>query len=276
MKALRIIVISLFLVVSAVFGAVFVRDWLTADRTAPQIVCDGKPLEVSVRAGDRELCAGLTATDDRDGDLTDAIIVRRGAQLIGANSAIVHYAVFDSASNYCTYSRAVYYTDYCKPRFQLTAPLIYNVSSVISLSERLTATDVIDGDLSGRIRVSAAALSNAQPGEYPISVQVTNSSGDTSIARLIVQVQNVTPQHPVIELSDYLIYVKEGEDFPASALRDYVAAARSSSKGNAVKPAQLTVDGAVDTAVLGSQFIRYSYTNDQGLTYTAILTVIVE
>lgn len=276
MKTLKISVIALFLVTSVVFSAYFLYDRLTVDHVAPEIVSDGIPLEVSVKATDRELCAGLTATDDRDGDITDRIIVRRVSQLIGANSAIINYAVFDSASNYCTFSRSVYYTDYCKPHFELVQPLIYNVSSTISLSDRLTATDVIDGDITSRIRIAASTLSNAQTGEYPISVQVTNSSGDTSIAALTVQVQNVTQQHPLIRLSQYLIYVKQDSTFSEETLRDYIVEARTSAKGDALAVSDITIDGTVDTSVTGSQFIRYSYTNERDLTYTVILTVIVE
>mgnify|MGYP000396984458 CR=1 FL=1 len=98
MRKLQITLIALFLAVAIAFCAVFLHDRLTADHTAPRIVSDGVPLEVSVNATDAELCAGLTAADDRDGDLTDRIIVRRVSQLTGANSAQATYTVFDSAS----------------------------------------------------------------------------------------------------------------------------------------------------------------------------------
>lgn len=125
MRKLQITLIALFLAVAIAFCAVFLHDRLTADHTAPRIVSDGVPLEVSVNATDAELCAGLTAADDRDGDLTDRIIVRRVSQLTGANSAQATYTVFDSASNFCTFTRPIYYTDYHKPRFSLSQPLVY-------------------------------------------------------------------------------------------------------------------------------------------------------
>ena len=276
MKKLRIAVIVLFLITSVLFGSVFLYDRRNADRTAPQIVSDGIPLEVSAKATDRELCAGLTATDDRDGDITDRIIVRRVSHLTGSNSATINYAVFDSASNYCTFSRTVYYTDYSKPHFALSRPLSFNVSGEISLADRLTASDVIDGDITDRIRIAASTLSNEQPGEYPISVQVTNRLGDTSIADLTVLIQNVTPRYPVLRLSDYLIYVAQDSEFSDESLADYITEARTSVNGKVLKPDDITIEGSVDTSLVGSQFIRYSYTNDRDLTYTVILTVIVE
>lgn len=67
MRKLQITLIALFLAVAIAFCAVFLHDRLTADHTAPRIVSDGVPLEVSVNATDAELCAGLTAADDRSG-----------------------------------------------------------------------------------------------------------------------------------------------------------------------------------------------------------------
>ena len=169
MRKLQITLIALFLAVAIAFCAVFLHDRLTADHTAPRIVSDGVPLEVSVNATDAELCAGLTAADDRDGDLTDRIIVRRVSQLTGANSAQATYTVFDSASNFCTFTRPIYYTDYHKPRFSLSQPLVYGVGSTVTLLDRLKAEDVLDGDLTDKMRLTLVNLSVA-PRETTASV----------------------------------------------------------------------------------------------------------
>ena len=50
MRKLQITLIALFLAVAIAFCAVFLHDRLTADHTAPRIVSDGVPLEVSVNA----------------------------------------------------------------------------------------------------------------------------------------------------------------------------------------------------------------------------------
>ena len=219
MRNLQIAVISVFLIVAIAFSVFFCYDRLAVDHTAPKIISDGVPLEVSVNASEKELCAGLTAYDDTDGDITDRIIVRRVSRLSGANSAYVYYAVFDSSSNYCIFNRTVYYTDYCKPRFSLSQPLSFTPNSVITLSDRLTAYDVIDGDISNRIRLSSVNVSNTEPGEYPITVQVTNSSGDTSSVSLTVLIENVTSLHPTITLSEYIHYVTCGDELTEAELR---------------------------------------------------------
>ncbi len=276
MRYLQIIVISLFLVVAIAFSVFFSYDRLMTDHTAPNIVSDGVPLYVSVNASNQELCAGLTAYDNIDGDVTDRIIVRKVSLLSGANSALVSYAVFDSTSNYCTFSRMIYYTDYCKPRFSLSQPLSYAPNSTITLLDRLTAQDVIDGDISQRIRLSSLSISNTEPGEYPITVQVTNSSGDTASVNLTLLIENSTSRHPTISLSNYIHYVTRGDTLTEDMLRDLIIGARESAYGEAVAAEDIEISGEVDTAKRGSYTVTYSYTNAQSLTRAVLLNVIVE
>lgn len=276
MRNLQIAVISVFLIVAIAFSVFFCYDRLAVDHTAPKIISDGVPLEVSVNASEKELCAGLTAYDDTDGDITNRIIVRRVSRLSGANSAYVYYAVFDSSSNYCIFNRTVYYTDYCKPRFSLSQPLSFTPNSVITLSDRLTAYDVIDGDVSNRIRLSSVNVSNTEPGEYPITVQVTNSSGDTSSVSLTVLIENVTSLHPTITLSEYIHYVTCGDELTEAELRSLIVSASESSTGAALNAADIEISGDVDTSTRGSYSVTYSYTNAQSLTRVVILNVVVE
>ena len=277
MRNIQIIVIVLFLVVSVVFSAFFVYDRTIVDREPPMIVCDGVPVSVSVHASEAELCSGLTATDNVDGDLTDRIIVRRVSQLYGSNSALIYYAVFDSSSNYCTYSRSISYTDYRKPRFALSQPLSFNVSSRVTLEDRLSATDMIDGDITQRIRLSSTSVSLTEPGIYPITVQVMNSSGDTAVITVPVIIQSVTSRHPVIRLSEYLIYADKNEELTEEQLRGYIVSARESSSGALLDPQDIDIDmSQLDTSKRGCTNVSFTYTNSRDLTYTVLLTVVVE
>lgn len=276
MRNLKIFVIALFLFSTVAFSAFFAYDRLMVDHTAPQIVCDGQPLNVSVKASDAELCAGLTAYDDVDGDITDRIVVRKVSQLVGDNVAQISYAVFDSSSNICVYSRYIYYTDYHKPRFSITQPLIYNVNSTITLADRLKATDTIDGDISARIRVNASQVDKTIEGEYILPVRVTNSSGDTANIDLTILIQNYTSRHPFIRLSDYLIYVEQGTELTDEELLSYIVVVRESSSGSFVDHSDVELTNLVDTSQKGSHNVYYTYTNKEGLSYTVILTVVVE
>lgn len=278
MRSIKTIVVFLFVIIALAFCVSFCYDRLMVDSVPPEIICDGTRLEVSVNATNEELCRGLRATDNVDGDITDRIVVRKVARLSGSNSAIVHYAVFDSSpkSNFCTLSREVYYTDYCQPRFELSQPMIFNVNSLVTLVDRMTATDVIDGDISNRIRVSAQNISTSVEGDYPLFVHVTNSTGDTSSMNLTVQIRNYTTRHPYIELSEYLVYEEVGSEVDLEKYRDYIVNATETVDGKPLLPSDISITGQVDTSKIGTYNVKFSYMNDESLSYNVILTVVVQ
>ena len=276
MRSIKTIVIVLFLIIAIAFSVLYCYDKMMVDHVAPEIICDGARLDISVNSTDEELCRGLIAYDDVDGDITDRIIVRRVSRLVGSNSAVAHYAVFDSASNFCTFTRNVYYTDYSQPKYILTQPMIFNVNSIVTLNDRLYASDVIDGDITGRIRISAASISTTVEGEYPMTLQVTNSTGDTAALTLTVQIRNYTSRHPVINLSEYLTYVDMGSEIDLEQFRSYIVSARESADGKTVDPEDVTITGQVDSSRIGSYDVNFSYINEEGLGYNVCLTVVVQ
>ncbi len=276
MRSIKTIVIVTFLIVALAFSVLFCYDRFMVDHVAPRIVCDGATLEVSVTGTDADLCRGLIATDDVDGDITDRIIVRRVSRLVGSNSAVANYAVFDSASNFCTFTRNIYYTDYCQPEYALSQPMIFNVNSVVTLEDRLTAHDLIDGDITSRIRVSAANISNSAEGEYPMTLQVTNSTGDTSALTLTVQIRNYTSRHPRIELRKYLSYVELGEEVNTEDFRSLIYKAWENEGGKLINYNDVVISGEVDTSRAGSYDVKFSYINRENLSYSVVLTVVVQ
>ncbi|MFR8335181.1 MAG: tyrosine-protein phosphatase [Oscillospiraceae bacterium] len=69
----------------------------TVDDVPPVLTCTEGVLEVSVSASQEELPSGVTAWDNRDGDLTSEIMIDHISTLIGANTAKITYVVFDSS-----------------------------------------------------------------------------------------------------------------------------------------------------------------------------------
>ncbi len=275
MKSIKTLVVVLFLIIALAFSVMFCYDKIMIDHVAPEIICDGAKLEISVKATDEDLCRGLVATDDVDGDITDRIIVRRVSRLTGSNSAVAHYAVFDSASNFCTFTRNVYYTDYCQPEYSLTQPMIFNVNSVVSLNDRISAHDMIDGDITSRIRISAGNISNSVEGEYPLTLQVTNSTGDTSALTMTVQIRNYTSRHPRITLSKYLTYMDLGSDADVEQFRELIESVQETENGKDARVKDVVITGTVDSGRVGSYDVKFTYINQENLSYSVILTVVV-
>lgn len=277
MKQVKIILCVVFAVLSIVFGYFYAQNEYYADRKAPRFKNSIDTFSVSANATEKELCAGLTAYDDVDGDLTDQIKVVSTSQLIGVNSAQITYIVFDSSSNVSTYTRTVYYTDYERPHFKLTKPLVYDVNETITLiaDGRLSAYDVIDGDISDKIRLSTLTLTNAIEGTYKIRVIVSNSVGDTAILPLTVTICNRKATDPTITLTDYLIYTDGGSVLDPM---DYLQEITDPTDGGSqpLTTDRLQINSDIDYTVAGTYEINYVYLSPSGATTTATLTVVVE
>ena len=82
MRILRLIVVVLFLITTAVFSMYFVNTKLTDDNTIPVIKIDDELIEVSFETTDEELLQGVTAYDEKDKDITDRVIVESVSRFV--------------------------------------------------------------------------------------------------------------------------------------------------------------------------------------------------
>lgn len=270
MKLTQRITVLLFLLVGAVFSVLTVRDRFLADRTPPVLHCASGVLEISVNEPEETLLYGVTAIDDTDGDLSDQVLIQSVSPLITNDTAKVSYVVFDSANNMATASRTIRYVDYQKPTFDLLSPLVFQVGKTVTLKDRLRAYDVIDGNITDNIRVTSQNLSTQYEGAYTVTVQVTNSMGDSaSVPLRVVMAAQVSPQ--MIYLKDYIVYLELGEAYDAA---DNIRSVRT-AEGDYGDPAEVQVSGAVDTSTPGVYDVLYTYANG-GRTYQVYLTAVVD
>ena len=259
MRILQRVTVALFVVVAVAFIGTKVYISRMVDRVPPVITCESDVVEVPVGAAEYQLLSGVTATDERDGDLTGEIMIKGISQLITADTAKITYIVFDEANNMATAQRAVHYTDYEKPKISLTAPLMYQTGDSIRLLPNLTAHDTIDGDITGNIRVTNQNVDSGNSGVYSVTLQVTNSLGDVESVPAKVVIRDFLPAEAPIVLSDYIAYLNEGAYF---APRNYV---RTPMDMSAVE-----VESNVDTSVAGIYEVSYTLQN-----YTVYQTVVV-
>ena len=269
MKLLKIILISLLITVVVLYGSTILMQRLSGKDQGPEISCPEGILSVSVRDSEAVLLEGVTANDKQDGDLTSRIQILSISKLITNNTAKVTYLVFDSHGNMDTLVRQIRYSDYNRPVFAIKRPLIYAKNEAIALLDRLQVTDVIDGDITGSVRVSALSAT-ADSDIYTVSLQVTNSMGDTSRLTVPVVLQDNTTYCPDITLSSYLIYMNIGENFHA---QDYLTGVTTMEGAADVSGVQIT--SSVDNSTAGTYYVyyRYPYNGTMGL---AVLTVVVQ
>lgn len=271
-----IIVLTLCLVL-------FVAFWMLkrqqTDTTPPQItIADETQIPaVSVRDPQSVLLQGITARDDRDGDVTASVIIERLASINDSCEVLVTYAAFDSSGNVAKASRTIRYTDYEGPRFSLTEPLIYTQGAYFDVLDAVVATDWVDGDIRHKIKTTlldGAVLTDA--GIHNVQFRVTNTLGDTEELVLPVEVQYAGSHSAQLSLTDYLIYLNAGSRFRAE---DYLLELiwrnqRTDLTGRVPATMELTVDGTVDLLTPGIYPVTYTLTDD-AKTWSAYSKLIV-
>lgn len=269
MRVLKFLLLVLLVAVGAAYGFTTASTLLSDTDVPPRIQCASELLEVSVSDGEEALLAGVTASDKQDGDITGKLRIRGVSKLVTNDTAKVSYIVFDSDGNAATASRMIRYTDYEKPHFALSRGLVYTEGEAIKLLDRLTAEDVLDGDITNSIRVSSRS-STSDPDIKTVAVQVTNSMGDTARINLPIVIYSGTEVRPSILLTQYLIYLPQGGSFNADR---YLAVVSTANGQGNIKDVQIT--DTVDTSTPGTYYVyyRYPYNYTVGM---SVLTVVVE
>ena len=104
-QRIAILALAAGCLIFAVAGALV---YMGRDRQAPEITV--KKADISYTEGEdySVLMEGVTAEDNKDGDLTDQVFVDR-IQQTGENSAIVYYGVMDKSNNVGTGKRTIEY-----------------------------------------------------------------------------------------------------------------------------------------------------------------------
>ena len=224
MRRLHILTLICMVISTALLVVSTIYQKSVEDQTIPVIQCPEAPLTISMAdGGDAALLKDVTAWDEKDGDLTDQILLQGVDKHAGASTATVTYAVVDSDNHVATRTREIQYTDYQPPHFALEKELRYSVGSALRIKDRLTASDRIDGDLSDRIRVVSSSSNTYNEGTYPATFQVTNSLGDTAAITLDIVVRSYEAGEPRSQLREYLFYQKAGEAFDPLAYLESVS-----------------------------------------------------
>lgn len=256
------------------FTAVFKKD-----SKPPQISVPGGTLEVTVAADDAALLAGVTAKDNRDGDVTGTIVIE-GISNIGADhTATVTYAAFDKAGNVAKATRTLHYTDYTPPVFDLTRALVFPAGGAANILSCVTVTDALDGDLSSRVKgsLTGETTSLAQEGIHQVTFRVTNNMGQTVRLTVPVTVYAAGTYNAAVTLTDYLVYLEKGASFSARNYLGYITCGGSSyslKSGNA--DFDISIDGDVDTSVPGTYCVNYTVSVGQYKGLTSLIVVVEE
>lgn len=242
--------------------------------TVPPVITstiDELHVDASAAADEEVLKEGLTASDDVDGDLTEQIVVGAISPFTEKGVSEVEYLVFDSGNNVGRYERTVYFEGYESPKLHLSKPLVYEVNGSIRVTDRLTATDMLEGDISGKIRLFSSNLTTTTAGTYQLKIELKNSYGDMMQYELPINLVPYNCDQELIQLKDYLVYVKTGENLSSKYFIEEVM----SRTGEEISEDNVKITSEVDLTKAGTGQICYELLEEGEVVYATYLTVIV-
>lgn len=165
----------------------------------PQII-EAEPLDIAYT----EL--GATAIDDLDGDISDNIIIDSSFVDTSVPGLYgVTYDVTDSSGNAAAQVvRTVKVQDTTPPQITLdgTNPQIIEVNTAYT-ELGASASDTLDGDLSGSIVIDSSAVNVSVPGNYNVTYDVSDLAGNAAeqVVRTVI-VQDTVGGSDTIHVGD--------------------------------------------------------------------------
>lgn len=275
MRIVKYAIITLFIMSIVVYTWNWYDRKKNTDNTIPVIQMGQEQIDVSVENMEKDLLKDVVAKDDKDGDITDKIVVESISKFIDKENRIckVTYAVSDSDNHVVKATRNAHLTDYRSPRFVLKQPLCFETGSDIGVKDIIGAEDVIDGDISNKVKILSRAISTNMSGDNTITAQVTNSLGDTVTFKSAVVIKQENNLSPVIELSKNIEYLKVGDTFQPEA---YVKEVEDKDGKKMSEEDVQVKSSSVKTKKPGCYLVEYSVTDKEGNEGFAYLTVMVE
>ncbi len=304
-KLIRRICIVIFALSVAAYGGVTVYQAFTEDSTGPSVTMDSNEITVSVADDDTAILEGVTVQDADGSYISSNLVVETKGNFITPGVRDVTIAAFDYNDNVTKATRRVAYSDYTSPTVSLSGSLCAPVSDSSALLDVITVTDCLDGDLTGQVQVVFEETSQSvEAGEFAMHIQVSNSAGDTVDLPVTVRFYNASEEinTPQLTLTDYIIYVDEGEKVDPEDYLDTITvenetyawdsgsdrflSEEASSEGDeagyesetsSIARSAIQIDNPTDTSVPGTYEITYSYIDDDSeLTGLVRLIVVVE
>lgn len=204
MRIAKLIISVLFIVV--VVFTLYIKFTADTDYAAPTIECTEEIISVSVNDSEEKILSYVSAHDEKDGDLSDKIVIESISPFFDNNCAKVTFAVCDEDENVAKLEKDLTYYDYTKPEFRFNKQHVYYAGSAkIDLLSGVSASDSIDGDITSRIAIADSQIDVSQPGVYPVRYRVTTSKGVTTEIDINAYVYP-TRLTDTISLSSYLVY----------------------------------------------------------------------
>lgn len=286
MKRFKAVICLLFAISCVLMTGYLIKKHLIADHTPPEISVAQNTITASVKADDAELLKGVTAKDNRDGDITNRIRISSKSHFMEKGRRKIRYVVFDEAGHSASVQRTLVYEDYVSPRIYLDRPLRFTESEArnVNFLKHIKAEDCLLGDVSRQMRIDLEeAWYDQQPGEYALTAQVSNDAGDiceVPMTATITESSLIESKKYYPALSEYIVYTSVDQPLE---LKDYLTGVMRGNteyffgdKGITVTADSIKITSEIDYSVPDVYEVEYSYTSLEGITAVTKLYVVVE
>lgn len=289
-RLIRVISVMTFIVAVFIYvgSSFYVRS--QTNNNGPVIEIKESEISVPVKATEKEILEGIKATDKKDGDVTDSLIVESMGNFFEKGKRRVTIAAFDSDNNVAKAERTIVYSDYSSPRITMDRPLRVPMNGIDSLMEGISVTDCLDGDITGNLQFTLGddAKNITTPGEYAMKMVVSNSVGDTVEMSVTVELCDYSAMNmkPQILLSQYLVYVGKGQEInPTEYLQGiemrnkeyYWESEQTGMKDTPpISKDEVVIENKVDYNTPGTYEIQYTADEGEGNAGSVRLIVVVE
>lgn len=277
MRLVRILLGVLFIVSVVLFVFSEVTQIGKTDQTIPEIKCGEDTVTISVADDASLLLQGVTASDEKDGDLTSEIYIDSYGPVAEDGTSYATLAVCDKDGHVAKFKRSIAYTDYEAPTISITQELRFSNREKFSVLDYFTATDVIDGNITDRLIINESDIVSRTAGEYSVSVSVENSRGDKTEMTVPVCIDSYSAYRPHISLSQFITFVKAGTAQPNFA--SFITSVTAADGTTPIALENVKIDyTTVDMNTPGSYFVTYTVTPEGEIstdTNTAETTLII-
>ena len=263
----NVIYLAILLLCAAAF-LLFLKGTQTRMDTQPPTISFAEGIaEFSTQDSRESYLQGVTARDDRDGDVTASLVVE-DLKLMDSNGSIrITYAAFDVAGNVVKAEREAKFTDYESPRFSLNRAPAFAYGVNFDLFSLVRVQDSLAGDISHRVRISNLEESSIYDiGTHTVELRVTNTLGDTACIVIPVEIYPAGLYGATLQLTDYLIYQPVGKTLDVNA---YLATFQQGDTTLSLTEAlpegySLEVKNNVQKDVPGVYTVEYRLTRTEG------------
>lgn len=256
----------LLLISVAIFGGYKLYEFQTRDTEPPKITAETDTITASVAITEEELLAGVTAMDNKSGDVTDSLVVETLSTFVNTNTREVIYAAIDEKGNVGRLTRTLVYTDYEQPKFTMTDDLRIPRGWMLDFSDIVGAESGLDGNMSDYVKYTLGDyVDTTVTGTYAIEFRVTDSFGNTAYLPVEVEIYDMSSERIDVKLTEYILYLAKGAEFHAE---DYYVG--SDIEG------EFSIQHQVDTSQAGIYYVDYVVEGNNSRGKSRLIVVVRE